>query len=437
MKTESSSTSTANTAIDPKTVKVHLKPLVAGYPNIIDNAGNFMKSLNQAKAGGTSTQDYFNSRNQTSGFWNWMADHNTSGNDPFAPAVDPQGNKIVMASNGNVDMRMGSFYREPENGEGHVADENDPPIFGIATIQTGNTTSLTSRDVSFALGLIGIPGGIVLTKALFGDLLTPVYKNMKTFVTKMASKFRDSSNVEDPDIDPETESEEPLDDASGQIENVGGELGEEGAEYLAIDWSSVGLEAAGLGAIVAIPMIVDFLGHKMVNSVEVHNLTNSDLTWYIDKQVHGKSSVAPKPESGGNIIPKMDYNVDQWGDKTTVKVAYAADFQFINSSDLGSIGYVLSFTPSGQTTPIKAVVSVPWAGHNAIWAGESSESADDIYNKYAWVDTSQPAPANWDKTTWSSVVGDYKVTISITKLSGETEGQYFYGNVIVIEPKDN
>ena len=38
-----------------------------------------------------------------------------------------------------------------------------------------------------------------------------------------------------------------------------------------MEWGSVGAEAAGLGALAAIPLIVGFLGHKMVNSVLVHN----------------------------------------------------------------------------------------------------------------------------------------------------------------------
>ncbi|SFC24891.1 hypothetical protein SAMN05421780_10414 [Flexibacter flexilis DSM 6793] len=425
----------ATDAIDPKAVTVSLQPLVAGYPNIMDDAGNYTNSLNQAKQGGQSTQDYFDNQNKTSDFWNWVGDHTSPDNNPFADGTDPDGNPIVMASNGNVAMRMGTFFRASATGDGFTADSDTPPIFGIATIQTGNTTSLVSRNISFGLGLTGIPAGIVLTKALFADLIKPVYSNMRTFVTKMSAQMKSASSVEDPAIDPEEESEEPLSDASTDTEVIEGDLADQGAEYLAIDWGSAVSEAAGLGAVAVIPMIAELLGHKMVNTVEVHNLTPVDITWSIDAQISGKSSVAPKPDaSGTNTIPKMNYNVDQWGDKTTVKVAYSADFQFINSNDYGSIGYVLSFTPAGGT-PIKAVVSIPWSGDNAIWAGESTDSAEAIYNTYSWGNPEDPQPANWGQMQWSAEVDNYKVSISINKLSGKTEGQYFFGNLIVIEPK--
>lgn len=410
---------------DPtQTVSIKLTPVTKGFPHIHDD--HFAAAIATAKQGGDPTQNWFDAQNQTSDFWGWMAGHTAPDDNPFAPGVDPNGNPIQMASNGNIDMRNGAFYRDPGPALALAtgAAGDDPPIVGVGTIQTHNTTSNLSRDISFGLGLLGIPPSIVLTKALFGDLLKPVYANFKTWITKMSSQFKEASQVESPEIDPEEESEEPVDDASSEVGDVGGELGEEGAEYLAIDWGDVLLESAGLGALAAIPLLVSFLGHKMVNSVEIHNLTDIDFKWSVLAQVHGKASIIPKNDDT-KLIPKMDYNVDSWGDRTTVKVAYSADFQFINSSDLSSIGYVLELAPVSGGTSAKAVVSIPWAGDNTIWVGQSNDDPNTIYENHSIPDQRLSVVATFDT---------YQVTWSITKIRGETDGAYFYGVLGVIEP---
>jgi hypothetical protein len=408
---------------DPaKTLSTQLTPITQGFPHIYDD--NYTAALGKAKQGGTNTENWFDAQNQTSDFWGWMAGHSAPDNNPFAPAVDPQGNPIQIASNGNIDMRNGAFYRDPKDVLAAIEAGDPAPIVGIGTVQTHNTTSGLSRNISFGVGLLGIPPGIILTKKLFADLLKPVYQNFKTYVTKMSKQFKEASEVETPDIDPESESEGPLSDASDEIGDIGGDLAAEGAEYLAVDWGSVALESAGLGVIAAIPMLVSFLGHKMVNSVEIHNLTELDFSWSVLSQVHGQASIMPK-EDKGKVIPKMDFNTDSWGDKTTVKVAYAADFQFINTNDFASIGYVLGLAPVSGGTQAKTVVSVPWAGDNTIWTGQSNDAPDTLYEEHSNPD---------GKLSVSASFGSYKLTWSITKLSGETDGAYFYGLLGVIEP---
>lgn len=410
------------------TAKIGMTPTTAGFPHIADDL--YTAALEKAKQGGGPTQEWFDSTNQTADFWSWMGDHTAPDDDPFAPGIDPQGNPIQMCSNGNVDMRNGAFYR---GGAGVAAaaatsadGENPPPVVGIGTIQTHNDTSGLSRNMSFGLDLADIPGGLVLTQKLFGDLLKPVYANFKTYITKMSEQFKEASSVETPDIDPLEESEGPVEDASAEIGEVGGELAEEGVEYLAIDWGSVLAESAGLGAIAAIPMLVSFLGHKMVNSVEIHNCTDIDFDWSVAAQVHGEPSILPKDDQG-KVIPKMNYNVDAWGDRTTVKCAYAADFQFINSSDLSSIGYVLTLQPqAGGGSPIDLVVSIPWAGDNTIWAGRSTGNPQGQYQQHSTPDGKLSVTASADT---------YDVTMSINALSGETDGAYFYGVLAVIEPR--
>ena len=365
--------------------------------------------------------------NQTADYWGWVADNVGQGENVWADGVDPAGNPIQMSSNGNLAVRMGSFYREPPTGDGHVAAQagDPPPVVGIATIQTHNTTTGLGADLSFGLGLAGLPVGIKISSLLFKDLLKPVYSNLKTYFNKNASDIKARSEVEDPDIDPEEASEGALEDADGEIGDIGGDLGEQGAEYLAVEWGSVATEAAGLAALAAIPMIVGFLGHKMVVSLMVHNLTETtDFTWTILDQHWGKSSVLPDPKTN-NKIPKMDYITDAFGDRSTVKVSYEASMQFINSNDYGNVGLVLALTPSDGSTPIAAVFDIPWAGDNIIWTGPSTGNADQM-----WVDH-MGLPD--DKLSVSSTVGAYKSTIAITKLSGKTDDAYFYGIVITIE----
>jgi hypothetical protein len=407
-------------------ISISLTPITSGStpPNIEDES--FASAISSAQAGGDATQSFFDSQNQTADYWTWMTNTLGESEDPWAPGTDPQGNPIQMSSNGNLDLRMGAFYRDPPSGlTAHVADATDPPVVGIATIQTHNTTTGLSSDISFGLGLAGIPPSIILGRQLFSDLIQPVYNNLKTAVGKLATKFKQSAEVEDPSIDPETEAEDPLAEASGEVEDIGGELAEQGAEYLTIEWGSVGAEAAGLGVLAAIPLIINFLGHKMVNSLLVLNRTDTDFTWSLMSQEHGSASVLPDPKSN-STIPKMDYNVDSWGDKTTVKVSYQAQMQFINSTDLGDIGWVLGLQPADGNPEIAVVCNIPWAGSNVIWTGQSTGNADDMWNQNGQIPNGQ--------LNSSATVGAYKCTIAINKLTGETDNAYFYGLLVTLEP---
>ncbi|VWC74835.1 hypothetical protein BLA50215_00833 [Burkholderia lata] len=407
---------------DQNTAKLVATPITrGGFPNVVDDY--FKNAINQAKAGGDALQSFYDAMNQTSDFWGWLAENAGDNLNPFAPGHDPDGNPIMMGSSGNVDMRYGAFYRGDTDAA--KAEDDETPVVGVATIQTGNTTTRASKTLSFALSVAGLPPGILLTKALFGDLLSPLYANMKTWITKNASDIQEAAQVEDPDVDPEDAADDALSDASGEVEDVGGELAEEGVEYATINWGAGALEVAGMGALAAVPMIVSFLGHNMVTSVMIVNETDYDFTWNIAYQDAGKTSVSPKSDDG-KVIPKMDYYTDIWGDKTSVKCAYEANFQFINSSDLGSIGNLITLTPSGGATSVaNLLVSVPWSGDNTVWVGPSSGNAQSTYEAHS-------APN--DQLSVSSTFDQYKVTVAITKLRGETKGQYFYGVLVHIEP---
>jgi hypothetical protein len=414
---------------DPaKTVSLALTPITAGStpPNIQTDA--FAAAIASAQQGGDATQAYFDSMNQTADYWGWVADNVSQGNEVWIDAVGPDGTSpIKMSSDGNLDVRMGAFYRDPPSGEGHVAAApGDPiPVVGIATIQTHNRTSGLAATLSLGLGLAGLPVGIKLSSMLFQDLLKPVYANLKTYFNKNAVDTKAASEVEDPDIDPEEASEDALADADAEIGDIAGDLGEQGAKFLAVQWGSVAAETAGLAALAAIPMIVGYLGHKMVVSVMIHNLSDTTgFTWSILDQHWGTSSVLPNPKTN-NTIPKMDYITDSFGDRSTVKVSYEASMQFINSTNLGDIGVMLTLTPSDGGPAVATGFYVPWAGHNIIWTGASTGNAEQMWDDHLQVPD--------DKLSVINTVGAIRSTISITKLSGETDDAYFYGVVITLE----
>ena len=403
------------------TAQFAYQPLTqGGFPSIIDD--NFHASMQDAVQGGQATQSYFDATNQTSDFWNAVADETIT----FADGVDPDGNPIVMASTGNVDLRLGAFYSPSASSAPALAAaaSDPPPIVGIATVQTMNTTTNTSQNLSFLLTMVSFPVGITITRALFNDLIKPLYSNFTKYLQNSARSFQEAAQVEDPQIDPLEENEEAISEASGEAEEVGGELAEQGVEYMTIDWTSVSLEAAGLGVVIAIPMVILFIGHEMVNSVNIVNETDLSFTWSVLTQVHGSASVLPAASSN-NVIPPLSYVTDAWGDETTVKCAYSADFQFINSSDLGSIGYVLNLEPSDGGTPAKIVVSIPWGSDNAIWLGQSDDDGQTIYDDHSGAT---------GELSVSATFGNYQISVAITALSGETNGQYFYGVVGHITP---
>lgn len=416
-----------STPTPENTISLVPAPITTGSvpPGIVD--ANFAAAIQKAKAGGAETQRYFDAGNQTAEFWNWLTDVVNRGENPWADGVDPDGNPILMASSGNLDVRMGAFYREPADGsEGYAAPApgEDPPTVGLATIQMHNTTTATSTNLSFGLTLVGILPTAFLTKALFRDLLKPLYSNMKTLVNKLAVQFRTSAEVPVPVIDPEAVAEEPIAETDEVVEEIGGELAAEGVEYLALDWAAVSFEVAGIGILVAIPIVVGYLGHNMISNVTVQNMTDTDFTWSLTQQ-HGDPSVLPDPDEK-NIIPKMDYNVDSWGDTTTVKVSYEANMQFINSSDYGAIGWELGLTPADGSPSLTALTYVPWAGENIIWTGPSNGSADDMWKQHT-------ASSNGQLSVTGSA-GKYQATIAISALRGETDGAYTYGTIVVIEP---
>ncbi|WP_320779242.1 hypothetical protein [Streptomyces sp. CRN 30] len=387
--------------------------------HIVDDG--YTQAIQAAQQGGDPTQQWFDCQNQTSDFWGWMAD---PGADQFAPGQDPDGNQILMAQNYGVQMRQGAFYRGDDAAAAGGTAGDSPPQVGLATIDTYNTTNDVSKTITYVMSAAGIVPSAALTKALFGDLIQPTLKNCATFVRKMSQTFQQEAQAETPNVDPLADVQEPMQEAEEEAEEATGEIVEQGVEYLSVSWSSVALECAGLGAVAVLPLIFGAIGHNMLCHVEIHNLTDIDFTWNLDDQVHGKASVLPQDETARQI-PKMDYAVDHWGDRSTVQCAYFATFGFINSYDLGDIGVVLSLTPSDGSPEAKLVAAVPYAGDNTIWVGQSDDDPATIYAENSVPNGLLQTACSFDT---------YSVSWAITKLSGTTGGAYYYGLMGVINP---
>lgn len=403
-----------------------------GYPNVSD--AHFDSLVAKAKAGGASTGAVFDALNQTSEFWGWVAANDAEGNDVFVPGTDAEGNEILMASNGNFNLRIGAFWRgDAYASQQEGGDEDEPPIIGLMTIQTGETTTNASKFVALALGLASIPKSIKLSRALFTELVRPLCKNVAKLLRKYAPKLQRATAVTRPEVVVSEETEPLLEDASAEVEEVGGDIAEEGATYLTVEWADGLLDVVGLGVLIAIPLIVSALGHAMSVSVMIVNRTDEDFKWEILDQVHGKPSALPgfDEENTNYVIPRMDYNTDMWGDRTSVKAAYEANLQFINSSDYGAIGYVLQLTPQDSTgrasgTAAKLTCAIPWAGENTIWVGQSDDEAQAIYFAHTTPD---------GRLTVEASFSTYKVTVSTDSLRGRDDAKaYNYCLMAVIEP---
>lgn len=391
---------------DPTTVTFSLEPRADGYPALVDDA--LRVALAGAAAGGDKTQAYFDALNATSDFWGLVAAKTIT----FAPGVSPSGAPVLMASSGNVELRVAGAYTGPPDGVG--PDGN--PVVGTLTITTHNTTTSASKALAVGVRLASMPVYLKLSGDLFAKLLIPTYQNAKTLLGALADKISKASRVEAPEIDPLAEADDVLVEQEGVLE----EVGEEGIDLLAIEWGSVALDVAGMAPLMAIPMIVEFLGHDMQHSLIVQNMTAQTFTLDLDL-LHGKQACSP----ASTTLPALSTQTDPLNPKATVTYSYDAYYQLINSTNLGSIGHVLTLTPGDSSPKARLVTSIPWAGDNAIWLGQSDLSGSALYDQHS-------APNG--QLVQSAVFGSYRVTQSLNRLSGKTDGDYFYCSMVLVEP---
>jgi hypothetical protein len=264
-----------------------------------------------------------------------------------------------------------------------------------------------------------MPVYLKITADLFTKFLIPIYNNTGRALTKLANVLEQATQVEDPAIDTLKASNKLLEEESEVIDNVE-TVGAEGIEWMSIEWSSVALDFAGLAPLMALPMIAEFLGHKMAHSLIVQNLTNTDFTWSLTN-INGSTAMKP----GDTKISQLKVETGESTDGKDVTLSYQAAFQFINSNDYGSIGYVMQLNPADGGQVANLVIDVPWGGKNIIWLGTSADSPQTIYDAHT-----QTADGQLSKT---GTFGNYKVTLSLNKITGKTYDSYYYCSTAIIE----
>ncbi|SFC24913.1 hypothetical protein SAMN05421780_10415 [Flexibacter flexilis DSM 6793] len=378
-----------------------------GTPAIVDDA--FVQTLNKSKNGGDDTWQFFYGIAQTSDFWGKVANNSID----FADGVDKNGNPIIMASDGNIALRIVGLFSVPEN------TDDDNPVIGVATVQTGNTTTSASMIMAFTVRVASLPVYIPLTKSLLADFVKPVYSNLKTFLQKMSSSLSESTSVGNV-VDAAATTEEVVAEQNSVEEIVENEA----LEYIKLNWSDIMLEAAGVGSLMALSMALTSLGHQMYHSLYIQNLTSEDITWSYDI-ITGKVSLFPG-EANTTIPAQITTSAIPDVQDSTV-LSYQANFQFINSNDYDSLAYVMSLKLPSQDVPVKILIYIPWQGSNIIWAGVTNDNSQTVFNKYAT-----------SPQTLSFVVDvyDYQLTLSLNAISGKTiDNNYFYCSTAILEPK--
>jgi hypothetical protein len=377
------------------------EPDTEGFPAVVNDA--FRNAVGKSMKGGDSTQEYFDALNQTSDFWGDLA----NGSITFAEGVDPSGRPVYMASNGNVEMRLKAEYVENGGGPGTVVARS--------TVETANTTTAVSMATAMAVRVATMPVYLKITADLIDKLLVPIYKNSSRVLTNLADRIAQATRTETPAIDADALAEELTQAESQVVDNVAEEVGEEGVAYMAIEWGQVALDFAGLAPLMALPMIFEQLGHAMTHALIVQNVTDTDFTW-TQTIVHGTSAMQP----GASQLPALKHEKGA----TDVTLSSSASFQVINTTDYGSVGYVLQLTPAGGGPAATLVISIPWAGQNTIWAGAAGDP-ETAYEQH-----SQPD----GNLTVKAPFGSYTVTLSLNKLTGKTYDNYYYCSTAVIEP---
>jgi hypothetical protein len=235
----------------------------------------------------------------------------------------------------------------------------------------------------------------------------------------MADKLREACSVETPEVDAEVVVGDVLDGQAGVVEDVAAELGEEGIEYMAVEWGAVGLDVAGLAPLMAIPMLIELLGHKMTHSLVVQNMAADELTIDVH-QVHGQTAFTP----AGASLPGLVTADDPLHTGQRLQYSYSSNYQFTNSTDLGSIGYVVTLKPTDGSPAMSLVVAVPYAGENAIWVGPAGDPGA-LYQLHSDGDGA---------TSVTATVGRHRVTLSLNAARGKTDDTYFYCSMALVEP---
>ncbi|QGN31677.1 hypothetical protein [Microlunatus sp. Gsoil 973] len=354
------------------------------------------------------TQAYFDSMNQTADFWTLLA----AGTITLAPGEDPQGRPVIMASDGNIDLRVQAVPTTQQGSD----------RIGVLTVTTREVSGTgVSHLMTAGIVVKNNPSTLEIDDTVFNELLPALYESAGNALVALAVNFAQDSQVESPDVDAESLASKALFSASQKAIGLAATLVEYGLEFTAVTWGQIVGEALGVGALMAIPAIVEFLGHTMRHSVVVENLTSTSVAWQLST-IHGENTV----NQPATPIPGQHSTPDPLQPTTTLTLSSQLHLLHVNTTRESSIGYVLGLTPQDGSPTAQVLVNVPWAGDNVIWVGQSDDPASTIWdNHYFGPDT---------PLTTTATVGNYSATVTLNQLRGEHDGAYFYCSSILISP---
>ena len=387
------------------TLTLGLVPLSTQYPSVADDT--FLSCLSKTEAGGDGTQAYFDAQNETSTFWTELG----AGQVNFVDGLDPQGRPVVMASSGNVELRVQAVPT------GSVVG----PV-GILTITTREQSTGIQRRMSTGVIVQENPSSLQVDAEVFMQLLPTLYESTEIMLGKLAASFAQASQVETPSVDAESLAADAMFFASKKVLGLTGSFTQWALEYSVVTWGNLALESVGVGVLVAIPTIVEFLGHRMRHSVLVQNLTDGLVGWQ-EWVTHGDSVISQPvvPIAGTTSGP------DPLQPSARLTLSTGLNLQYLNDTDWGSIGYVLSLTMPDDTEA-RVLFNIPWAGDNVLWVGASNDTPSTVWDE-------QHSGSDDPPLSMSAEVGGYRVLASLNRLSGQTYGAYFYCSTVVIQPK--
>lgn len=407
------------------TSKTNVKFRWVHSQNAAPQTSNFLDHLHTALEGGDNTRDFF--AGHLEAMHQLASTVATGGDSVWVDGTDEKtGLPVHYVIDGN------NYLTVAVNVDKNALEEDsaDYKQAGIGTVTL--TTDQGTNEL--IVGTIEKAGeaiaGAILTKTLLANLVKPILKSIKSFLTEFFQKvFRGNAG----DVE---EAQNLLDDGANEAAENAEIDGEEVAEGIFANVTIGVLDVVGTVAalgLIALVVILNILAKKMSNYVKFYNVTDEDLEFEICYVGYGAPSVAPAKPGEFVKVPKISIAPHPPGILPSDKVIARADMTFLNTNVLAGIGYVLRAKPTdGLPDGFTVVVEIPLVGDNSLYTslGEESASCEDDYNKRQGEIT---------KLTHKATHGDYSLAIATNRLDGEspspTTGEvgYYYEHLIVLE----
>ena len=390
--------------VSSDTLQVRYVPITNGFP--ILETKQLSTTLNAALQGGEPTKDFFSQLNQTAIFWQDIA----AGTLSFVDGHDSAGQPIVMASSGNINMRILAEW----SGRPFTPDT---PI-GTIFVELGNTETKVQQLLAASIMLDSQPPAGTIDEPFFNSLRPTLYAGFADLLKGIAGQLASMASTEDPSIDPQTAIVSIITTASQKTISALGSLASWGLKKVLADFNEMAFSLGVVAPLMAVPLVFEYLSHPMFLSVMVINKSNRTIDLTPLDQIHGKASVN-WPASSLPVPAEVPGNASGTLTGTLLQTALS---QYINSNTYGAIGLVLSSTGTAES-PIRDVISVPWSGDNTIWAGASNEDAATIWDSHS---------GSPHQLTYHTDAQNLQIDVAISALNGTTDDRYWYGVLIVI-----